>query len=510
MAIGQLLPTICFGGLYYSRDLCRGNGIWAFGTNGTTSNSDADNFWSYQQDQNAVTGLWAAEASHDYYQNTYGRNGVNNSGKGIQIFSESTSQYDYGLAEYHWTGGGCDELHFGTTDFFISNPMLCFDVLAHEYTHGVTYYSCNLNHATKSGPNDEAGALNESFSDIMSKVIEYHTLGYTNWVFGSRLSFSYLGGIYFFNESRNLSNPAASGGGYSHQPSIYRGAYWDFTNFRAHNNDGVQNHWFYLLANGGTFNGITISAIGIDKAAKIVYNELQYFIQTYSTYADARNASINAAIYLYGPCSNEVRQVKNAWGASGVGTPDDGAGCLTVSGPSSQTARLHCVPYPFDIYYLSHASGGSGLSSLSWSGGVTGQPVGSMFEATGATPGYHSVTCTARWNNGTSSSAHATTLFGDVGCFVHHKTSPQEAMIKENPTFEIYPNPAQNSINYVIPGSNQSGILTVYDISGRLLVSAHIDGESGYVPLPAVSDGIYIVHIKTELVNSTKKIEIRH
>ena len=41
------------------------------------------------------------------------------------------------------------------------------DVVGHEMSHGVTQYSANLTYQ------DEPGALNEAFSDIMGASIEY-------------------------------------------------------------------------------------------------------------------------------------------------------------------------------------------------------------------------------------------------------------------------------------------------------------------------------------------------
>ena len=41
------------------------------------------------------------------------------------------------------------------------------DVCAHELTHGVTQFSANLNYT-----NDQSGALNESFSDMLGTAID--------------------------------------------------------------------------------------------------------------------------------------------------------------------------------------------------------------------------------------------------------------------------------------------------------------------------------------------------
>jgi len=101
----------------------------------------------------------------------------------------------------------------------------------------------------------------------------------------------------------------------------YAGA-WD--NGGVHTNSGVQNYWFYLLCNGGNGtndigNSYNVSSIGMTAAAAIAYRTLSLYLNSYSQYSDARLYSIQAAIDLYGSCSNEVIQVTNAWYAVGVG-----------------------------------------------------------------------------------------------------------------------------------------------------------------------------------------------
>lgn len=41
------------------------------------------------------------------------------------------------------------------------------DIVAHEFTHGVTEYAAGLQYV------DESGAANESFSDIFGTAVEY-------------------------------------------------------------------------------------------------------------------------------------------------------------------------------------------------------------------------------------------------------------------------------------------------------------------------------------------------
>ena len=65
-------------------------------------------------------------------------------------------------------------------------------------------------------------------------------------------------------------------------PDTYLGAYWisgENDNGGIHTNSGVQNHWFYLLAEGGSGtndmnNTYQVAGIGLEKAARIAYRTL--------------------------------------------------------------------------------------------------------------------------------------------------------------------------------------------------------------------------------------------
>ena len=75
---------------------------------------------------------------------------------------------------------------------------------------------------------------------------------------------------------------------------------------------------FYLLVNGGTGtndigNAYTVGALGLAKADQIIYRSQTVYLVANSQYADWRVACISAASDLYGPTSNEVAQVKNAF-----------------------------------------------------------------------------------------------------------------------------------------------------------------------------------------------------
>jgi len=198
------------------------------------------------------------------------------------------------------------------------NPVVGLDVMGHEFTHMVTEHNGH-------GGLDyqgESGALNESFSDIFGTAIEFFAKGQDgNWNIGEGVMIAAPG--YF----RSMSAPKLA-----QNPDTYQGQYWknpanlqDGDQGGVHTNSSVQNKWFYLLSQGGTGtndkgNAYTVTGIGIEKAEKIAYRNLTEYITPSSTYMDAYNGSLEAALDLYtNTSSQEYRSVKDAWYAVGIG-----------------------------------------------------------------------------------------------------------------------------------------------------------------------------------------------
>jgi hypothetical protein len=160
---------------------------------------------------------------------------------------------------------------------------------------------------------DESGALNESFSDIFGEALQrYAQDGYYDW-------YSTPAPV---DTIRSMKNPRDYG-----DPDTYQGEEWEFgagDNGGVHTNSGVQNYWFYLLAEGGSGtndlgNDYTVFSIGFDEAMDIVMRSMTTYLFPTAGYYDARQASLQAVEDLFGSCSFEYHQVANAWHAVGVG-----------------------------------------------------------------------------------------------------------------------------------------------------------------------------------------------
>jgi hypothetical protein len=187
--------------------------------------------------------------------------------------------------------------------------MASLDVVGHEFTHGITWYEAALIYQ------GESGALNESFSDIFGVMVERHISGLPDWIIGEDFSVGF----------RSFQNPNDFG-----DPDTFAGINWvnpnDLNNDfgGVHSNSGVQNHWFFLLANGGVGTNdlgqaFNVQGIGIIDAARIAHRNLTTYMQPGSTFADARVGSLNAAIDLFGECSPQHASTAAAWQAVGIG-----------------------------------------------------------------------------------------------------------------------------------------------------------------------------------------------
>ena len=301
-------------GNYRLRETTRGNGIATI----DAGNGQGFTYYvDYVQDTYPIisdvnrVGVnihWAAEKTYDYYFQTFGRNSFDDKGAAIISYADWNEEGDINNASWagtfavYGTGNGDEYGSFGA-----------IDVVGHEITHGVTRNSAKLIYQS------ESGALNESFSDIFGTVIEFYAEGREkgDWMNAEDVVLG-PGGI------RSMEDPKA----YS-DPDTYRGEYWYNTgslggdNGGVHTNSGVQNHWFYLLTEGGSGendDGVAfqVTGIGLDDAAAIAYRNLTQYLLPDSRYVDAATYSIQSAADLFGEDSQQVISTRSAWEAVGI------------------------------------------------------------------------------------------------------------------------------------------------------------------------------------------------
>jgi bacillolysin len=170
------------------------------------------------------------------------------------------------------------------------------DIVAHEWAHAYTQHTHDLIYAW------QPGALNESYSDIWGETIDLlNGIGADQpeyrWKIGEDASA-------FGEPIRDMWNPPI----YADPGKVSDTQYHCSTsdNGGVHSNNGIPNHAFALLVDGGVYNDRSVPAIGLTKAAHI-YWHAQYVYQTpTSDFADHANAIEQACFDLVGQSLPEL------------------------------------------------------------------------------------------------------------------------------------------------------------------------------------------------------------
>ncbi len=181
----------------------------------------------------------------DFYGATFNRDSIDDDG--MQIISSVHFSRNYNNA--FWSGA---QMVYGDGDGKAFRPLSGgLDVVGHELTHGVTQYTSGLIYE------NESGALNESFSDMIGSTVEYWAAGTARrrrHRAGRRLvSPDFLIGedVYLPADAvdgfRNMTDPREDDDP-DHYAERFQGRE---DNGGVHTNSGIPNHVYYLAVNGG-------------------------------------------------------------------------------------------------------------------------------------------------------------------------------------------------------------------------------------------------------------------
>jgi thermolysin len=279
--------------------------------------TDADNDWI--ADGSLVNAHAYLGFVYDYYYSVFGRNGIDNANMNTLSVVHYTDGSTYDNAA--WVGGGINQMLFYEPGPQNYQTAAALDVIAHEYSHGITDFTSDLIYSNQSG------ALSESFSDIMGTAVEQYWqdpgqgFDRSDWVIGEDIFSSYSVNYYL----RNLTDPNASmfrpGWPYPCHLSEMLGLAnteaddWGGVHFHS----TIYSHAYYLLSEGGTNrrSGLSVSGIGIDKATKIFFRAWTYYMTPSSDFLYAANALLQSAYDLYGGSSNEYAQTIRSMEAIG-------------------------------------------------------------------------------------------------------------------------------------------------------------------------------------------------
>jgi len=307
--------------------------------------SDSDNDWT---DNPAVVDAHAYLGfTYDYFYKRFGRRGFDgNDQRPVQALVHPVRRQDFDLSKWSTTSNYyanawfCPRCAIDSTDTLMFGEGLpgtytlggqsvnyfsaSIDIVAHEYTHGVTSYSSNLIYR------NESGALSEAFSDIMSVSVEFMFQPVGDVV----IKADWLQGEDTFRASkagsktgvRSLSDPQSLG-----DPDHYSKRYIGTAdNGGVHTNSTIASHAFYLAVVGGPnrTSGNAVQGVGEknrDQIEKIFYRAFTT-LPASATFYDARLKTIDSARTLYGTGSAAEQAVTQAWNAVGVTSAPPGFG----------------------------------------------------------------------------------------------------------------------------------------------------------------------------------------
>lgn len=453
--------------------------------------SHTDNDWDATH-IHATSAHWAAQKAWDYFEETFDLDGPDGDGKATRVWVDwKDANGDFIADAMFEPSSKSNYLYIGHN---ANGSLATLDIIGHEYSHGVVAGSAGLVYER------ESGALDESFADIFGLLIENYTDGETNtkdWLIGED-----IGAL------RSLANPHAYD-----QPKFYGEAdpHWFDASTRGceipmkgpvpvgndfcgvHINGGVQNYWFFLLTNGGWVEEqqVQVYGIGLEKAAQIVYYNLTRYMQSHSNYQDARLGSIQAAKDLFGECSNEVAQVKNAWAAVGVGEPNEQL-CVEIEGP------------PFiceDQLHLWHTFTVSSVDGTliewadlpeNWFYDISGYDGGTLTFKGIVNPGeVYDLHLIGR-NDETFEEISFRIRFGECAAEdTSWKTDPDSL-----PDWSFIPGAGGERMSVTLPEGIIPATVGVYDMQGRRQQELFIQERSFSLELDGVSDGIYFLRIE--------------
>ena len=241
-------------------------------------------------------------------------------------------------------GISCPNANWNGVSTNYCNGVTADDTVAHEWMHAYTQYTHNLIYQWQSG------ALNEAYSDIFGEIVDFLNGRGTDSPLGLRQSdglacstfgngtpstdetYRWLSGEddpAFGGAIRDMWQPLC----YGDPDRVGSGSYFCSTadSGGVHSNSGIPNHAFALLVDGGVYNGETITAIGLEKAAHVYWRAATVYqapASNFSDHADALEASCTDLIgaTLYTP----VTTGPGTWGGT-LGSTISAGDCTEVS-----------------------------------------------------------------------------------------------------------------------------------------------------------------------------------
>ncbi|MFC4010564.1 M4 family metallopeptidase [Nonomuraea purpurea] len=327
------LTTAYNGETYELKDPTRGNmsgyldGRNSAGSVESVLFTDTDNEWGdgtkSDKASQAVDAQYAATKAWDYFANVHGRKGFDGEGRALNLHGRIPGvplpngrpayqkERDDRPARITYASPGQER---GKDVLYKQVDIATLDLVGGAFAMGIASTEAGLPSLddTPGHPElEEPYAIGAATADIFGTMVEFYAnnrVDRPDYLIGERFTAGFPAGT--FNDPVSMAKPSVG--------------CW-ITKIRTEK--GPALHFFYLLAVGSnptegeaspTCNGMPVTGIGNDKAAKIWYRALTEYFAEKTDYAAARIATLKAAADLYGAHSLEYNTVNAAWSAVSV------------------------------------------------------------------------------------------------------------------------------------------------------------------------------------------------
>lgn len=263
--------------------------------------------------------------AYNWYNNLHGRDSYDGAGSTLNFtvrYCPNSTNCPWGNAQ--WVSGS-QRMRFGqgyTTD----------DVVGHELTHGVTDFTSDLVYENQSG------AINESLSDVFGEFIDLNNANGNDadnvrWLIGEDIPGGWIRDMAFPTNANDPDRLTSS----FYVAAVPAGTGTTGNDFGGvHSNSGVNNKLCYLLVDGDTFNGQTITGMGIVAIADLYYQANANLLTSGSGWADLYEALRQTAVNI-GWTVSQRNNLERACRAVEIASPNslyvDGSSlCLLETG----------------------------------------------------------------------------------------------------------------------------------------------------------------------------------
>jgi Zn-dependent metalloprotease len=238
-----------------------------------------------------------------FFKTVLGRDSVD--GKGMRV--DASVHYGYRFPNAMWTG---EQMIVGDGDGrHIQDLAHSLGIVAHEFVHGVTQHivrgGLGVVEVTGQPPalKGEAGALNESFSDVFASMIKQWHAGQdvtqADWLLGEDILAPGAG-----KAIRSLKDPGNNRLTWRNDDQIKDYRRYKATD-EAHKASGIPNHAFYLAA-------MRLGGKSWETLARIWLKGFDR-LRVRGTFLDAAHYTMDVAAALHGKGSEPHDAVKAAW-----------------------------------------------------------------------------------------------------------------------------------------------------------------------------------------------------